>query len=264
MTDLQLVEADETNFPPLVLVALLGSFRLSWGQTLMPFNQQSKAATFLSALALAGQRRLSRAEVLERVWPECESALAKQSLNSLTYRLNKLTHTPLQGAHLVTYEEGEYSLNIPGGVGVDVERFDHWRTQGVRCLHDGDAPAAAHHFEQALLLYRGDLYGDPSIHTIIERERLRAAFLDTLSQLANHHYCRQDPTATLHFIHRLLQHDPCREDAHRMAMRCYVLLGQRAQALRQYRVCCQVLMSEFDAPPEQETLDLYNQIRQSA
>ncbi|NJN81278.1 MAG: hypothetical protein HC802_02635 [Caldilineaceae bacterium] len=54
---------------------------------------------------------------------------------------------------------------------------------------------------------------------------------------------------------------PCREDAHRQAMRCYVGLGLRTQALRQFQLCTHALQVEFDAMPEPETVQLFEQIR---
>jgi DNA-binding SARP family transcriptional activator len=59
----------------------------------------------------------------------------------------------------------------------------------------------------------------------------------------------------------LLVHDPCREDAHRLAMRCYVRRGERAQAVQQYRLCEQILRAELDARPEHATMALFDQVR---
>jgi hypothetical protein len=44
-------------------------------------------------------------------------------------------------------------------------------------------------------------------------------------------------------------------------MRCHVRRGERAQAMRQYRICCSILQDEFDALPEPATQLLYQQIR---
>lgn len=68
--------------------------------------------------------------------------------------------------------------------------------------------------------------------------------------------------------HEALQHamgllyaDPCREDAHRMVMRCYVRDGQRAQALRHFQTCRVILRREFEADPEPATVALFEAIR---
>ena len=51
------------------------------------------------------------------------------------------------------------------------------------------------------------------------------------------------------------------EDAHRLAMLSYLKSGQRAQALRQYRLCERILRAEFDAEPEAATRLLFDQLR---
>ena len=63
------------------------------------------------------------------------------------------------------------------------------------------------------------------------------------------------------YLWRLLARDSCREDAHRLVMRCYVKRGERAAALRHYQVCADLLRVEFDASPEPATVALFEQIR---
>ena len=96
---------------------------------------------------------------------------------------------------------------------------------------------------------------------MIERERLRARYLHARSQLADHEFARGRYGEALSNALEVLAHDPCREDAHRMAMRSYVRMGERSQALRQYRMCRQMLAQEFDAVPESTTETLFERIR---
>jgi hypothetical protein len=44
-------------------------------------------------------------------------------------------------------------------------------------------------------------------------------------------------------------------------MRCYVQLGERVQAFRQYQLCQELLQKEFNSAPEQDTVALFDQIR---
>jgi DNA-binding SARP family transcriptional activator len=62
------------------------------------------------------------------------------------------------------------------------------------------------------------------------------------------------------FGRRLLETDPTREDVYRDLMRCYSRLGQRSEALRQYRRCQDELRADLDLEPEMETAALYNQL----
>ena len=87
--------------------------------------------------------------------------------------------------------------------------------------------------------------------------------MTVLAHLADYYFSIGEYGNCLEFADQLLKNDACREDAHRLVMRCYVRRGERAQALHQYRLCTEILQSEFDAVPEQQTLQLYNQIRLS-
>src|SRR5690606_37622245 len=91
-----------------------------------------------------------------------------------------------------------------------------------------DAEGAAAAFQSALDLYRGDLSTGTylNVNVIIERERLRASFLSSLAWLANHSYRTGDDISALGHAMRLLTHDPCREDAHRVVMRIRVRQGE--------------------------------------
>jgi DNA-binding SARP family transcriptional activator len=243
------------------MISLLGSFKLEINQKQVPVSSGSKPGLLLTHLALTQQRRLERSHLLEHLWPGGDISLAGQSLNSLIYQLNKLIRKHSKRDNLVTCDNGYYYLDSDEEIGVDIDYFDAWRAEGRRLLNNGDSERGIVFYERALALYRGNLSGDSSIQTIIERERLLAAFLEMLSSLADHAYTGADYNTALSHIHHLLRYDSCREDAHRQAMRCYVRLGVRAQALRQYKLCSQILAVEFETTPEPATEELYQQIR---
>jgi len=120
---------------------------------------------------------------------------------------------------------------------------------------------ATNFYMKAVQLYRGDLCTGTDGNAVVERERLRAHFLTVLARLADYHFSVSNYPRCLHYAEQLLQYDACREDAHRMVMRCYVRQGERAQALRQYLLCQNILRAEFDAAPESHTTLLYDQVR---
>jgi DNA-binding SARP family transcriptional activator len=95
----------------------------------------------------------------------------------------------------------------------------------------------------------------------VERERLRTRYLSLLASLAACAHAAGDDAACLAYAQRILQHDPCREDAHRMVMRCHVRRGEPAQPLHQYRVCVDILRAAFGTTPEPATVALFDQVR---
>ena len=62
----------------------------------------------------------------------------------------------------------------------------------------------------------------------------------------------------------LLSIDPLREVSYQLAMRALAALGQRAEALRTYHRCVEVLDRELDVDPDDETLALYDEIHAGA
>ena len=60
---------------------------------------------------------------------------------------------------------------------------------------------------------------------------------------------------------RLLARDDLNEDATRALMRCYAQVGERSQALRLYQRFSERLRKELEAEPEDETRELYDELR---
>lgn len=243
------------------MVCLLGSFRVLKDGDPIRLRPGGKGEQLLGALALHPRGGVEREELMGMVWPTSDGQLAAQSLNTLVYSLHRTLGDALLGRPPVLRISGRYRLNFEGGVGVDIAEFDAAAGAGDTASRAGDQPAAIRSYSQAVSLYTGDLAIGTHVQHVLERERLRARYLSIRARLADHHFAAGDYEATLRSALDLLAHDSCREDAHRMAMRCYVRLGERAQALRQYRLCREILAIEFDAVPEAATEALYEIVR---
>lgn len=244
-----------------VLICLLGTFRLLKDDLPVHLRSGGKGQALLTGLGLADYHRLPRETLMLSLWPNSDLARAAHSLSSLVHALHQLLGDALAGAPPVVFKEGGYELNCTAGVGVDVARFDALATEGDRLVRHGDAGGAAASWRRAVDLYRGDITAGDDIRVIVERERLRARYLTLLALLGDRHFHADDYRGALEYASRLLRHDPCREDAYRMTMRCHLRLGERAQALRQYQVCARLLDREFGATPEPATEALYQAAR---
>jgi DNA-binding SARP family transcriptional activator len=58
---------------------------------------------------------------------------------------------------------------------------------------------------------------------------------------------------------KMLQHDECNESAHRLLMECYLRLGQRYLAVKQFRIC-ETALKKLDLEPSEETLALHQRL----
>ena len=244
-----------------VTVCLLGDFRVLKHGVAVALRQGGKGEQLLGRLALRSPDGVPREALLACLWPDSEGGLAGQSLNTLVYSLHRLLGDALAGRPPVLLRGGRYFLNSGAGVTVDVEAFDVAAQAGDRLASIGDRHGALVSYRGALALYAGDLAFGSDIVALVERERLRSRHLTIMSRLADTYFATAEYDRALDCALDLLADDPCREDAHRMAMRCLVRLGFRSQALRQYGICREALAMEFDAVPERATEALYELVR---
>jgi DNA-binding SARP family transcriptional activator len=244
-----------------VLICLLGPFRVLKAGHPVDVRNGGKWETLLTHMALRLETGMTRESLLALLWPDGNPALATESLNSLMYRLHRCLGDALAGAGPIMHAGGRYRINVAAGVGVDVTQFENLARTGQEYCRIGDFGAAFDAFDRATLIYRGDLSAGSDVHAVMERERLRDVYSTLLSRLAEHHFVRGEYGPSAERALAILTRDPCREDIHRLIMRCYARLGKRAQALRQFRLCASMLSSEFDAVPEPATLALFEQLR---
>ena len=245
-----------------VFIRLFGSFDLLKNGAAVGLRPGGKAEALLSVLALTSPEGISRDELVEAVWPSSDPPLAGHSLNALVSSLHRQFGHVLHGDSIVVRTSALYRLNFQAGVGLDVAAFEAAANEGDRALRAGDGEASRRAYQRAAGFYRGDLCIGSDVRRLLERERLRVRYLTIQAGLADAHFAEGEYRAALGRSLDLLAHDPCREDAHRLAIRCYVRLGERSQALRQYTLCRTILRAEFEAEPEPATTALFDLVRE--
>jgi DNA-binding SARP family transcriptional activator len=204
----------------------------------------------------------SREVLMEVFWPESSPKASRNSLNvaihSLRCVLKKAKDVPV-----IVYSDGTYRLHPDVRLWLDIEEFDKLVERGR--LHEdvGETDQATAAYEFATGLYRGEFLADDPYDdwAALIRERLRLAYLDTLGRLSNLHFNAGRYASSGHLCRRIIEEDPCREDAYRRLMRCYSRQGQPHLALIQYRACVGALRSELGVEPDLATVKLHDQIR---
>ncbi len=96
---------------------------------------------------------------------------------------------------------------------------------------------------------------------MLERERLQSMYLAMLDKLMSFSEGHYDYETGLLYGMRIMCYDRARERTHRRMMRLYYLLGDRAEALRQYERCAAALEEELGISPSKSTQALYRQIQ---
>ncbi|MCE7985936.1 MAG: hypothetical protein DYG89_32560 [Caldilinea sp. CFX5] len=224
------------------------------GQVVTGFRS-SKAQALLYYLAVTG-RPHARPALAGLLWGDQPEAAARVSLSKCLSNLHDLVGDAL----LIERQQAAFNRDYP--YHLDTERF----AAGV-----GHAAALAPvaSLQAALTLYRGDfLEGfyvreapDFEQWVLVQRAHYRETVVQGLYTLANLYEQQGDLPQAITQTRRLLTLEPWREEAHRQLMLWLARNGQRAAALAQYVVCCQVLNEELGVAPDQETVTLYAQIR---
>ncbi len=250
--------------PSALQVRFFGHFEAFCDGEALPLGRNGKALAILKYLLAHRSRPVSQDNLMGWLWPESNLKKARWSLNSAIHVLRKLLSggPPSATVNYILLEEGYYHLCPTVQVETDVDEFDACYERGRGLERAGRRQEAAAEYERAIELYRGDylledLYED---WTMVERERLINAYVDMLGRLAVHYMESGQPQEAIRACYRLLEKDRCHEDSYRVLMRCYVSLGLRDRALRQYRLCEETLLRHFGTAPSSETKSLYGSL----
>ena len=205
----------------------------------------------------------TREVLMEAFWPESSPAASRNSLNVALHGLRR-TLRSATNAPVIVYSGGIYRIDPRLRLWLDLEEFDLRVAHGHRMEKAGDSGHAAEDYEFAAELYRGEFLEDDPYEewAALPRERLRLAYLDTLGRLSSLYFRADRYAAAANLCQRIIERDPCREDAHRRLMRCYSRQGQPHLALMQYQACARALTKELGVEPEPATTKLRDQIRQ--
>jgi len=220
-------------------------------------------ARSLFAYLLTHREPWPQREMLMAVlWPNSTTEAARNSLNvaihSLRCSLRTATASPV-----IMLTDTAYHLHPDLRLWLDVEESDRRLEHGRRLEEAGESDAAVEEYEFAAGLHRGDFLAENPYEdwALPVRGRLRMVHLDALDRLSNLYFGSARYAACAALCHRIIERDPCREDAHRRLMRCYNRQGQPHLALFQYRECARVLAEELSIQPSPATIELQDQIR---
>jgi len=194
-------------------------------------------------------------------WPDASPKSARNRLhvvmNGLRKDLAAITDVPI-----VIFRRG-YLLNPDLAISVDTERFERIVDESLRLEAAGNRLGAIAGLRQAAALYRGPLLNDTPYEEWAWglREHYHVAALRALDHLAGLLFEVGSYDECLEVCERVLIADLCREDIHRLAMRCYSRLNQPHLATRQFQNYRRQLSHEFGLLPDKATLELAEKIR---
>jgi DNA-binding SARP family transcriptional activator len=220
----------------------------------------------LAYLAVTGQLH-TRDALATLFWPE--SAKARNYLRNNLWIITEALGA--WGKEWLYSDHETLGFQPQADVWLDVAHFSsHLAVCGGHAHPEHEVCAAClAHLHQAVDLCRNDFLAGFTLRNstafdewqFFQRERLRREFASVLERLLCYHRDQGEYEAAIRHARRWLALDPAHEPAHRHLMQLYAWSGQHAAALRQYQACVRILTTELDAPPDEETKALYEQIR---
>ncbi|MEG3089106.1 AfsR/SARP family transcriptional regulator [Sphingomonas sp. PB4P5] len=215
----------------------------------------------IGSVLAAPQRRIARGRLAAALWPDQDDEAARRFLATALWRLKRqlgALRTPLQAGKetiALADDDDTWIDAIAFERGVEVVLADP-----AKLDHAADRETLKH----ALGHYRGDFLEFSDIDAIvIERERLRALYLDAALELARACKRHGDWRTACELGRTICTVEPLREDAQRLLMEAMVACGNRAQAVQHYREFERLLAEELAVRPMRETRDLAASIAQA-
>lgn len=227
--------------------------------------ESMKARSLFQYLLTKPRKSVSKEVLMEALWPDCDPKISSNNLKAAIHGLRQ-TFSNLfdmeQNFPYILFTQGTYQINPEILLWLDVEQFElHWE-KGRRLQTEGKQNEAIREFKLAEELYKGEYLADDPYEewTLLRREAFKDIYLNILIKLADYYLTNADYENCLVYCLKILDKDPCREDAYQRIMSCYSRSGLRNRALQWYEICQKAIKAELDTEPDHETTRLYKQL----
>jgi DNA-binding SARP family transcriptional activator len=241
-------------------IRFLGSLDLERDGESLPRFPSRKVRDLFVYLTLHRETTHSREQLAGLFWGDSDEEKARHSLNTALWRLNGVLTGGAgdRGRSQLRITPQDIGFNAAADFWFDVAEFESRCALAANCTNPEQQAAL---YAQAVSFYSGDLLTDCYEEWCIsERERLHCMHVRALSELLKYHSGRRNWEAAIDCARRILTADSLREEVHRELIQLYLNTGQTASALRQYRVCEELLQRELAVAPMPETQELLVQI----
>ena len=231
-----------------VVLTMLGGFELrSRGQRVVLPPSAERVVAYV-ALHVGPA---TRPNVAGSLWLDVPEERAMASLRSALWRLRR--------PGLTIIEARRQNLSLRPEVAVDVREL----TTAARCLLDGAALSDIAQLDR--LANSSDLLSDwYEDWVLIEREHFRQLRLHALERLAFELAARQQFWRAAETALAAIASDPLRESAHRALISVHLAQGNRAEAVRQYRIYQRLMRDELGLEPSRQMEELIGPVSSRA
>jgi DNA-binding SARP family transcriptional activator len=242
-------------------IYLTGSVAIEHGEHLVrergfPGRQGRIAFVYL---AVHRHRAVHRDELSAAIWPDDPGGEPNASLDPILSKLRGV----LKGAGFaaeaagVTVTSGTVALQLPSDTWVDLEAAANAldEAEGALRRHDRSAWGLAN---TAVVISKRPFLPDVEAPWIeSQRRAMRTLQLRALQCLVAVSAGNNEPLLAIQHAAEMVQLDPFRETAYQLLMKMHAAAGDRAEALRVFSKCRELLRDELGVSPSPQTEAVY-------
>lgn len=218
-----------------------------------------QARRLFVALVLERHRPQTSERLAEILWPDRLPAAWETSLKALVSKLRQTLKQTLPALvecepDLVSSRFGCYALRLPASAWVDVEAARQALDEAEGLVRAGRIQEAWGPANVSVSVAKRELLpGETGEWVESKRRELADLRLRALESYIDICLGVEQGTLAAQLAREAIDIEPFRESSHQRLMRCEAALGNRAEAIRVYHRCRELLLDELGVEPSPET-----------
>src|SRR5712691_5462899 len=249
-------------------IYLMGEIQVENGERLLRESQLGgpQGRFVLAFLVTERKRAVTQAELAEALWSDSLPASWTLALSAIVSRLrSRLASVGLPRTRIIGNAFGCYQFTPPGETWVDVEAALAGVDAAEGALAAGNPQAAyGPSLIATTVLRRPFLSGHEGSWVDQRRAELTSILVRALDCRAEALAANNELVLALAHAREAVRLEPYRESGYRRLMRLLAANGDRAEAVRAYQQCRDLLNKDLGVTPSAETESLYNEITRPA
>jgi SARP family transcriptional regulator, regulator of embCAB operon len=207
-----------------------------------------------ACLAANRSRSVPRDELVTALWGASPPAELDATFSAVLSKLRALLRHAGLISTVIELQHGTVEMRLPAAAWIDLEAAANAVDEAEGALRSGDA-ARAWSFANVVvsIARRGFLPDEEAPWIEARRTRLRLSLSRALQCLSAVSAERGEQALAVEYVGEVIALEPFRETAYRELMRLHARMGNRAEALRVFGRCRQLLRDELGANPSPQT-----------
>ena len=250
-----------------IFTSTFGRLQVLLGQYVIDENkwQREKAKELLLYFLLNKNRYIRKEEIKQSLWENIDEKTADRNFKVTMNALLKViepNRKAREQPYFIMRKNTMYYLNQKADITSDHELFLTYANKG---LEETDRNSAIEYLLKASSLYKGTPFEEfrNADWIIRKREELEKRYIHVLEKLARHYLQEREYYQVIKWAEEIVKIDCTWEEAYRLLMHAYFKLENRAQSIKWYEKCVQVLQKELNIGPMDSTNELFQMITES-